>query len=285
MRFIFSSGSLWSYSLERCFAFAREAGFDGLEVVADQRYETRQSDYLRDLIQRRQLPIVAIHSPFMATIPGWPEDQPRRLGESVKLAEAVGAQVVVHHLPSRIGLAWINIPGRFFPMPLPWNPEKLYRRWLDQGYSDLQDGTEVQLCIENMPAYRRFGRRWNLNYWNTPEQITRFRHITLDTTHLGTWGLEPLGVYRRLGERVAHLHLSNFDGREHLPPEKGSLNLGALLAHMVSDGYTGAVCFELQPDVLGAGDPDEQVIDRMSRSLAYCRMWAGRPTSSRDAAI
>lgn len=276
MRFVFSSGSLWSYSLEHCFALAREAGYDGLEVVADQRYETREIGHLRELIRRYQIPITAIHSPFMPTIPGWPEGQPGRIRESVKLAEAVGAEVVVHHLPSRVGLAWISIPGRMFPLPLPWNPEKPYRRWVEQNYFEFQDGTRVRLCIENMPAYRRFGRRWNLNHWNTPGQLARFRHITLDTTHLGTWGLEPVAIYGRLSDRVAHLHLSNFDGREHIRPEEGRLNLSGLLAEMAADSYQGAVCLELRPDVLDAGGPDDRVVARMSQSLEHCRRWAGQ---------
>jgi sugar phosphate isomerase/epimerase len=277
MQFIFSTGSLWNYSLERCFQFAAAAGFDGLELMADERWETRQPVYLQQLMDRYRLPIVAIHSPFSTFVAGWPNDQPGRIRQTVILAETVGARVVVHHLPARIGYIWLQVPGRMFPLPVPCNGENGYRRWLEADYSELQAGTPVTLAIENMPAYRRFGRRWQFSLWNTVAEIRRFPHLTLDTTHLGTWGLEPEEVYPQLADRVAHVHLSNYEGgREHLRPETGRLKLDRLLARLAANSYPGAVSLELQPDVLDAGQPDERVIALMTGSLKYCREWAAR---------
>lgn len=275
MNFIFSTGSLWSYGIDRCFMFAAQAGFDGLEIMVDPRWDTRQAGYLRGLMEQHQLPITAVHSPFM-TVPGWPADNPGRIRCAIELAEAVGASVIVHHLPARLGLAWVRLGARFFPLPVPgWNPEQGYRRWLEDGsYQALQAETAVTLCIENMPAYHRFGRKWNWSHWNTTEAISRFPHITLDTTHLGTWDLDPLDVYPRLKQQIAHIHLSNYDGQEHRRPEDGRLRLKEFLAQLAADSYQGAVSLELFPEVLDAGQPDEQVIARMATSLRYCREWA-----------
>ena len=63
MKFIFSTGSLYTYSTARCFEFAAQAGFDGIELMVDHRWDTRQSDYLLRLIDSYQLPILAVHSP------------------------------------------------------------------------------------------------------------------------------------------------------------------------------------------------------------------------------
>ena len=103
MRFLFSTGSLWSYSVERCFAFAAEAGYDGIELVVDARWETRQVDHVQSLIQRYRIPVLAVHSPFMGYVPGWPNDPVGRIEESVRLAAELGAEVVVHHLPLWMG--------------------------------------------------------------------------------------------------------------------------------------------------------------------------------------
>ena len=46
MQLILSTASLRTYRIERCFAFAAESGFDGLELMVDSRYESRQPDYL-----------------------------------------------------------------------------------------------------------------------------------------------------------------------------------------------------------------------------------------------
>lgn len=273
MRFLLSSGSLWSYSLERVFRFAAEAGFDGLELLVDMRFETRQPDYLHQLMDRSNLPILAVHSPFLPNIPGWPHDQPERIGCSVDLASAVGAGVVVHHLPGRFGSIWVQMPGRFFPIPFPRNQDAGYRRWLETDYAAFQADTSVKLCIENMPAWQRFGRRWNLWRWNTIEEIARFPNLTMDTTHLGTWGLEADDVYPRWAGKVGHVHLSNFDGREHIRPENGRLKLDKFLKSLAESNYSGVVTLELQPNDLGAGEADEVIIGRLRTSLSHCRNW------------
>jgi sugar phosphate isomerase/epimerase len=276
MRFILSTGSLWSYSIERVFGFAAEAGFDGLELLVDMRWETRQASRLQKLMDRSQLPILAVHSPFMPNIPGWPNSQPERIRCSVDLAAELGAGVVIHHLPGRMGTVWVQMPGRFFPIPFPRNHDADYRRWLEKDYFEFQATTPVKLCIENMPAYERFGHRWNLWRWNTVEQMAQFPNQTMDTTHLGTWGMEPVDIYPQLNGRVGHIHLSNYDGREHIRPELGRLRLDKLLAHLSKAQYNGVVSLELQPDDLGAGQPDEAIIGRLATSLTHCRNWASK---------
>ncbi len=275
MQFIFSTGSLWTYSIERCFAFAAEAGFDGVELMVDSRYESRQPDYLQSLMKQYALPIVAVHSPFRQ-VPGWPVDHPGLITHAAKLAEAVGAKVVIHHLPDRIGLLWVNTPGRTVPVPIPgWRPHQDYRDWLaNGGYAALQAKTAVKLCIENMPAHTLFGRRWNINHWNTPAAMQRFPHITLDTTHVGTWELQPVEVWPRYNGRVAHIHLSNYNGKEHQHVENGRLRLDKFLAQVADSQYEGAISLEVFPGALDAGEPDAQVMTRLAENLQLMRDWA-----------
>lgn len=279
MQFLFSTGSLWSYSIERCFDLAQQAGYDGLELLIDARWETRQIEYLMGLVQQHRLPIHAVHNPFIPNIPGWPLDPPGRLRKSIELAQELGSSVVVHHLPARLGALWVQSPGRLFYVPIPRRPEAGYRRWLEAEYAEFREKTHVRLSIENMPAFRKFGRRWNFWHWNTPEQICRFESITLDTTHLGTWGLDPIAVYEQLDGRVTHVHLSNFDDREHLRPESGNLQLDRFLARISADGYQGAVTLELHPEALDAGETDQVIIRNMARSLQICQQWMRRDTS------
>jgi sugar phosphate isomerase/epimerase len=281
MRFLFSSGSLWTYGIERCFDFAARAGFDGIELMVDQRWDTRQPEYLNGLIARFGQPIVAVHSPFSPTTPGWPGffDEPGRIRASVRLAEAVGARIVVHHLPERYGYLFIQQGERRALVPWPGRKAKLrYRDWLLSDYIALQARTNVRMCIENMPARRRLGRRWNVHFWNTPAEIIRFTSLTLDTTHLGTWGIDATDVYPSLSGYVKHVHLSNFDGREHRRPETGRLHLDRLLAQMVADGYEGAMTLELHPDALDAGKDDDHIVALLANSLRRCREWADRGT-------
>ena len=280
MRFILSTGSLYNYSIDRVFAFAAEAGFDGIEMLIDHRWDTRQSDYLRHLMESHSLPIPALHSPFSRNCSGWGETESGAVARTAELAAELSAQVVVHHLPMRFGYAFLQAAGRNLLLPNPFDSGRQYATWLTEGYATLQSSTDVLLCIENLPAIRFLGRRVNPARWNahsraTLDEITRFPHITLDTTHLGTWGLDPLEVYDRWGKRVKHVHLSNFDGSEHRRPEDGSLRLGALLSRMAADGYSYSISLELQPDALEAGAPDSRIVDLLRGSLYFCRKAVG----------
>lgn len=279
MRFLFSTGSLRTYGTERCFDFAAQAGFDGVEIMVDQRWDTRQPAYLNALAARYGQPVVAVHSPFAPATPGWPDcgDDPGRIRASVRLAEAVGAAIVVHHLPERFGYLAVQV-GRRHAL-LPWPGRGAQRRYRDRllgDYLALQAGTDVLLCIENMPAKRLVGRRYNAHRWNTPEQIIRFTSLTLDTTHLATWGMDAAAVYPSLKGYVKHVHLSNYDGREHRRPETGHMRLDRLLARLTSEGYDGAITLELHPDALDAGKEDARVVELLTHSLTRCRLWAAR---------
>jgi sugar phosphate isomerase/epimerase len=279
MRFLFSTGSLYTYGLDRCFELAGRAGFDGMEVVVDQRWDTRHASYLAGLVERFGLPILALHAPFDAfALPGWPDKAPDRIAATVKLAEEVGAKVVVHHLPLRWRIGRFQRRGIRIAVPLPG--ENDYMRWLQHDYQALQACTEVLLCIENLPAIRIRGRRLNMAAWNNAAEMARFRHVTMDTTHLGTWGTDPLRYYEGASGRVRHVHLSNFDGREHRRPEGGYLRLDRLLSRLVASGYDGAVTLELHPDALEAGAPDARVQALMAGSLAYCRAMAAGPETT-----
>ena len=85
---LLSTGSLYNYGLARVFAMAAEAGFDGVEVLVDGRWDSRDPSYLKRLSQEHGLPIAVLHSPFVPGIQGWPAGQLRRLERTVALAGA-----------------------------------------------------------------------------------------------------------------------------------------------------------------------------------------------------
>jgi len=269
-----STGSLYSYGTARVFELAAEAGYDGIEVLVDHRWDGRQPDYLRRLSDNYGLPIVVVHSPFVVHVPDWPDDQLGRLRRTVELAQEVGAATIVTHLPFRLYAImghWHGYrPHRFF-LPLPLPRREPYYHFLREGrVAELEAETGITIAVENMPSKQILGRRINGYWFNTPAELLRFPHLTLDTTHLGTWGLDPLVVYEQLRERVVHVHLSNFDGREHRSPPDGRLPLAELLRTLARDGYEGVVTVETAPDALDAADEPECLV-ALRRALAFCR--------------
>ena len=269
-----STGSLYNYGIARVFALAAETGYDGVEVLIDGRWDSRDPVYLRRLSLDYGLPIVALHSPFVAEVQGWPTDQLGRLDHTVALASELAVPVVVAHLPTRYYgmMSQVNFWAyRRVVLPIPWLRREPYFYYLRDGrLQQLESSSGVIVAVENMPAHRFLGLTLNAYWFNRPKEFSRFRHMALDTSHLGTWGIEPVGVYEQFKQRVAHVHLSNFDGREHRSPANGKLHLGKLLHHLSQDGYAGVVSVEGAPDALEAED-EGKCQTALKRALNFCR--------------
>ena len=272
MRYTLSSGSLYTYGMERFFALAAGAGFDGVEVLVDMRFDTRQPAYLRRLMERYGLPIASVHAPFRpARLDAWPHDFPDSIVAAAELATAVGAGIVVAHLPLR--------------------PNRAYGRWLQVELSAWQyEHPRPVVAVENMPTkWFRWWPFFPLDPWrlNRMEQWTRFPHLMLDTTHLATKGLDPLAVYERLQGQVAHIHLSNARriGKrvsEHRRLEDGDLALAPFLRRLAETDYAGLVVVELDPHNLDAEDEDK-VRAHLRRQIAFCREHGGEGASKGEA--
>jgi sugar phosphate isomerase/epimerase len=274
-----STGSLYTYGTARVFDLAAHVGFDGIEVLVDHRPDTRDPDYLRRLWAEHDLPIVALHSPFARDVPGWPSDQMGRLERTVALAQALKVPVVVTHLPYRLAglvLQWYGMHSGRLLLPVPWFQRGPYYRLLAEGgLAEMEEQSDVAIAVENMPDRRVLGISLPAYWFNHPEQMARFPHVTLDTTHVGTWGWDLLGVYEPLRERIAHVHLSNFNGQEHRSPLDGHLPLDVLLRRLAEDSYQGTISVESCPEALNADDAG-QCRATLEQALAFCRRHWGR---------
>jgi sugar phosphate isomerase/epimerase len=268
-----STGSLYTYGIARVFAMAARAGFEAIEILVDHRWDSRQPEYLRRLAQEVNLPIVAVHSPFLPNVPGWPGDELGRLQKTAALARTLGVPVVVTHLPLRVMAMRMEFYGPglgLLRLPLLPRTHRAYRDLLRQGLAGFEAAEGVLVGVENMPTTQFFGRAWNIYALNDLDRLETMPHLTLDTTHLGTWGLDPVAVYDRLRGHIVHVHLSDFDGREHRLPGTGHLPLARFLRHLADDGYRGAVSLEVGPEVLEAED-EAQVRAHLQRAVAFCR--------------
>jgi sugar phosphate isomerase/epimerase len=268
-----STGSLYSYGTARVFELAAQAGFDGIEVLVDHRWDCRHPSYLRRLSADFGLPILVVHSPFAPRVPDWPSDQLGRLKRTIELAKDVDATTVVTHLPFRVYAIeelWHGYRPRrlFLPVPLP--RREPYYWLLRDGLATFEAEAGVTIAVENMPWHRLLGLEINAYWFNSIAELDRFPHLTLDTTHFGTWEFDPLAAYERLKKRVAHVHLSNYDGREHRSPPDGVLPLSELLGRLAQDCYQGVVTVESCPEALDSGD-EARCLVALRRALAFCR--------------
>jgi sugar phosphate isomerase/epimerase len=252
---VFSTGSLYPFGLERVYAWISEAGYDGVEIMMDERWDTHQEDYLRDLVERHGVPILALHPPLRRG--AWGLGPEETLVRVARLASRMEVPVVVAHPPP---------PGR----PLEgWKAGPL-REAREQG---------VVVAVENMPRSRSAGmfdvRRKSCYL---PEHLEGVGQVTLDTSHAGASKVDILRAHSVLAAQLRHIHLSDSNlevGRdEHRLPGKGRLPLKPFLAALGASGYPGAVSLELKPWPLGTPDP-EAILERMRAALRFTREGLG----------
>jgi len=246
---IFSTGSLWPFGLDRVFGWAARAGYDGVEVMMDDRWDTHQAPYLMEVRERHGLPILALHPPIKEG--AWRLPAGETLIRSARLADKIGCPVVVAHPPP---------PGR----PL--------ERWKGSILAEALSQGEVRVAVENMPRNKRsFVVRRGSCY--LPEHLAGIRDVTLDTSHVGASSIDLLETQAKLTGQLRHVHLSDSDttgGDQHKLPGKGRLPLGEFLSRLGANGYPGAVSLELKPWPLGAPNP-EVILERMNGALRFAR--------------
>ena len=279
-----STGSLYNLGLDRVFELASRAGYDGVELLVDARRDTYDVPYLERLRERWGMPILSVHSPFARRVDGWPDASEGRAEQALRLAEAVAAEAVVVHTP----LCWHLVHGQStlrrrpfgFIVPWPNRAEARYARWLCKELPLLQAGSRVRIALENMPARRFLGFIGSLYRFVSVEELCRWPHLVLDTTHWGTWGVDPLAVYQALRGRVVHVHLSDYDGREHRVPFEGRLGLERLVRRLGEDGFRGVVVVELDPWAVARGDWTEgNLMGRLAGVVGEVRVALGATSS------
>src|SRR5215210_5846125 len=112
MPVVFSTGSLYTFGLARVYAWISETGYDGVEVMMDERWDTHQEAYLKGLTERHRVPILALHLPLRRG--AWGLGPEETLVRGARLASRMKVPVVVAHPPppGRPLERWVTRPLR-----------------------------------------------------------------------------------------------------------------------------------------------------------------------------
>jgi len=286
-RLLFSTGSLYLLDVSYVFALAAETGYDGIEIMCDDRWSTRDPRYLRDLAAQHALPILVCHTPFSPKVPGWgyAGDEINRIERTLGLAETLGAESIVVHLPPKIGSKVIHIGGMEIRLPMLSAQSKI-KDWIENKLPDVQRKTTVKIALENMPLNTVAGFTGDPTWFNEIDLWSQVHsHLTMDTTHWGTKGVDPCAAYQAAKTRIAHVHLSNYyQGEEHHLPHKGELKLGKLLGMMADDGYAGTISLEVHPHQLDYKDTKD-MRKHMRDAVRFMRKHLGQPHDSLEQVV
>ena len=175
---IFSTGSLHPFGLDRSYGWAAEVGYDGIEIMMDEHWDTHQDAYLNHLAEKHGIPILALHLPLHRG--AWGLDPGGTLVRVAKLVGRIGNPVVVVHPPP---------PGR----PLA--------RWAAGPLKEAR-AQGVSVAVENMP--KNLAKRvFNIGgrSCNRPEHLSGLGAVTLDTSHVAASGLDLMEAYGKLADQ------------------------------------------------------------------------------------
>ncbi|HKS70875.1 MAG TPA: sugar phosphate isomerase/epimerase [Ktedonobacterales bacterium] len=237
MRISLSTGSLYHRGLAYTLALARDAGFDGVELVVGLDYALGGLKRVTRLVREAEIPVFSVHPPFVR-FPGWPRPVALRVLRMVDLARAVGAPVVVLHPPL------IRSPQT------PRAQRYTYALRLAHIMAG-EDGPAVGL--ETI----QYNKREQRYYLDDAATLTAFAAergcgITYDTCHAGANGEDILATYELLRPALVNVHLSDVEWDEGYPrthriPGLGALPLAELVSRMARDGYDGPLTLEVHP--------------------------------------
>jgi sugar phosphate isomerase/epimerase len=250
---ICSTISVFSKPIDAAFPLFARTGFDGIELMVTNDPDTQDATRVRALSEDHALPVLAVHAPFLLMSRRvWGRDPLGKIDRAIELALGVGAPLVVVHPPYR------------------W--QSAYRRWLDEALPNVATERGVRVAVENMFPLRVRGRSVaRFHAHQSLEDLDGFQDVTLDTSHLAVSGLDPIEAVTRLGDRLAHVHLSNNAGKgwdSHLPLDEGVLDLGPFLEALAGRGFRGAISLEI--DLRSHLDDDQALRRILSRNRELC---------------
>jgi sugar phosphate isomerase/epimerase len=246
LRFSLSTGTLFAYPLRLVFRWARQAGFDGVELVINPEAIMRGGLAVRRLAQAEGVEVFSAH-PTIVPFPGW-QERDGGIARTIGLAQQAEIGQVIMHTPRSESLD--EGEGLVF--------RRRIERWQDQLV-----GSDLRLAVENKAVRAEVHWRYAL----TPlDRLRAFADrydlgLVLDTAHAGTAGEDLVRARRLFDGRLVNVHLSDLGGRlplatlapvhrffgEHRFPGVGDLALAALLKELGSSRYDGLVTLEVSP--------------------------------------
>ena len=230
-----STSAVFPLGPEHAFRLAREAGFDGVEVMVTSDSVTQDAGKIRRLSERYGMPVLAVHAPVLFLTPFVFGRDPRiKLDRSAALAVELGAPHVVVHPPFR------------------W--QSGYATRFEDIVRETAHRHDITLAVENMFPWR-IGPRQVTGYAPSPNPLDLdVDAMTLDFSHAALSGVNSLEMATAMGDRLRHIHLTDGatsadDGAvmdAHLVPGRGTQPVAEVLQMLAAKDWDGTVVAEIK---------------------------------------
>lgn len=239
--FLLSTDSLRGYGLNRVFQFAKDAGFDGVEVALDIRhFDTQDADYLNELQKQYSLPIRAVRA--------FPDSTIKQTILAMEIAHAVEAKVLIVE------------PPKLFDFK--------YKDWIKKQVPMLRKKYQLNIALKNGPSEYMWGILPGRSMNNIPD-LQSFKEVCLDVANLYGMKLDLMRAYEMVKSSLVHVHLSNVHkGVDHSLLDEGIMPLESLLTKLKRDGYEHDISLLVRPKLVSAGD-DKVMMKNLEKARKF----------------
>lgn len=229
-----STDSLTGYGLNRIFQFAKEAGYDGVDIkISENNYDSQNGAYIKKLSDEFAVPVLALQLN---------DPSPKTLKDTIEIAKTVGCKVIIVQ------------PPKIFSFR--------QQSWFKSEVPKIRAKEGISIALENAPADMILGFIPK-HAMNNIVEMKKFKHACIDTTRIASKSQDLMRVYKSLEKYLVHIHLSNVKGsKKYYLPDDGILPLESFLTKLKQDNFPGTISMKVNPKYIDAGN-DEKVMKHL----------------------
>jgi sugar phosphate isomerase/epimerase len=234
------SSSFPHYGLERFFSFAKQVGFDGVEIMVTADFDTQNPDYLLELQKRFEMPIRVFSLPAE---------------NADKFIDAL--EKVIPHFPrTTLNLA---------------SPEIFsfrYKTWIEQRVPRLVQEFGLKFNWKSMPIKTIMGVVPTRSEGSI-HQLKEKGSVSLDMVALWQSHEDVMRAINFLGSNLQHVYLGNVNkGLMYTPLSIGELPVESMLTKLARESFRGEFTLKISPQNLREGH-DEKLLEILRESKTF----------------
>lgn len=231
---ILSTDSLGNYGLNRVFGFTKQADYDGIEIGVSNNYDTQNADYIQSLVDKYQIPVVAISAPKRAS--------KTRILYILKMAKKLNCPLVILRSPELFSFKLTS--------------------WIKKELPVIAKKEKIKVCLENAPSETILGiiPKYAMN---SPADLKKFKAASINTATVVGKKQNLVKIYDQLKKFVFHIHLGDAtETKTELFPGTGVVPLESFLIKLRKDKYKHAISLRVKPKELSAGK-DQKMLKKL----------------------
>ena len=268
-----STASLYHLPLATTVGLLRDAGFDGVELVASPETLARGMRTTQRILQRAGMPALSFHPPLLP-FPGWPRDQFWRGLTTAHHARDLGCEVAVIHAPKSHSLATPRAQQYIAAIDAAHRTATEHDFVIGLETTQRPWDGKPPLLFDDLTYFLGFADEHHLS-------------VTFDTCHAAASGNDLLADLDHIGPRLRNIHFSDCltlgpgkKPKTHVSPGQGNtVNLAAFVRALATHRYTGLITCELSLFELHDWSLNK-ITQKLATSRAFiAEAWASAPPS------